>query len=89
MGANGCGGEADAEKATRIADILAGKLKGMAPDERLLANLSVSKEPKKFAEWGPSVNAGDIDANELYSATYEWLETFAKFCQSSGGFKVM
>jgi hypothetical protein len=89
MGANGCGAEADAKKASQIADAVAAKLKGMAPEERLLANLSVSKEPKKLAEFGPDVKAGDIDENELYSTTYEWLETFAKFCRSSGGFKVM
>ena len=89
MGAQGCGGKADAEKASRIADVVAGKLRGMAPGERLLANLSVSKEPKKLAEFGTSVNANDIDENELYSTTYEWLEAFAKFCRSSGGFKVM
>jgi hypothetical protein len=45
--------------------------------------------------WRPTLdlmldmNPADIDANELYSATYEWLETFAKFCRSSGGFKVV
>ena len=89
MGAQGCGGKADAEKASRIADVVAGKLIGMAPGERLLANLSVSKEPKKLAEFGPGVNANDVDENELYSTTYEWLERFARFCQSSGGFKVM
>ena len=25
----------------------------------------------------------------VYSTTFEWLETFAKFCRSSGGFEVM
>jgi hypothetical protein len=48
----------------------------------------VSKEPKKLAVFGPGVDA-NVDENELYSTTYEWLETFARFCQSSGGFKVM
>jgi len=89
MGAHGCGGKVDAEKASRIADVVADKLIGMVPGERLLANLSVSKEPKKLAEFGPGLNASDIDENELYSTTYEWLETFGKFCRSSGGFKVM
>jgi hypothetical protein len=89
MGAHGCGGKVDAEKASGIADVVADKLIGMSPGERLLANLSVSKEPKKLAEFGPGVNASDIDENELYSTTYEWLETFGKFSRSSGGFKVM
>jgi hypothetical protein len=89
MGAQGCGGTADAAKASRIAEVVADKLRGMGPGERMLANLSVSKEPKKLAEFGPGVDANDIDENELYSTTYEWLETFARFCRSSGGFKVM
>jgi hypothetical protein len=89
MGAHGCGGKADAEKASRIADVVADKLIGMAPGERLLANLSVSKELKKLAQFGSGVNANDIDETELYSTAYEWLETFGKFCRSSGGFKVM
>ncbi len=89
MGAHGCGGKADAEKASRFADVVADKLIGMGPGERLLANLSVSKKPKKLVELAPGMNAHDIDKDELYSATYEWLETFGKFCRSSGGFKVM
>jgi hypothetical protein len=89
MGAQGCGGKADAEKASRIADAVVHKLMSMNAGERMLANLSVSKEPKKLAKFGPGVNAGDIDANDLYSTTYEWLEEFSKFCRSSGGFEVM
>lgn len=65
------------------------RLIGMVPGDRLLADLSVSREPKKLAVFGPGVNANDIDKNELYSTTYEWLETFARFCRSSGGFEVM
>lgn len=36
----------------------------------------------------PDTKSDDIDENELYSATYEWLETFAHFCQTSKGFEV-
>jgi hypothetical protein len=89
MGAHGSVGKVDAEKAARIAEAVADKLMGMNPGERMLANLSVSKEPKKLAEFGPGVNADDIDENELYSTTYEWLEEFSKFCRSSGGFEAM
>jgi hypothetical protein len=89
LGAHGSVGKVDAEKASRIAYAVVHKLMSMSAGERMLANLSVSKEPKKLAEFGPGVNADDIDENELYSTTYEWLETFAKFCRSSGGFKVM
>ena len=89
MGTHGPVGKVDAEKASRIADAVVHKLMSMNAGERMLANLSVSKEPKKLAEFGHGVNADDIDENELYSTTYEWLEKFSKFCLSSGGFEVM
>jgi hypothetical protein len=89
MGAQGCSGKVDAEKASRIGDVVVHKLMSMKPGERMLANLSVSKAPKKLAVFEPNMNVEDIDVNELYSTTYEWLESFAKFCRGSGGFKVM
>jgi hypothetical protein len=89
MGANGSGGKVDAEQASRIAEAVVHRLGTMNAGERMLANLSVSKEPKKLSEFGPGVNPDDIDENELYSTTYEWLERFSKFCRSSGGFKVL
>jgi len=61
----------------------------MNPGERILANLSVTTRPKELAVFTPNMNVDDIDNNELYSTTYEWLETFARFCRSSGGFSVM
>ena len=79
----------DAEKASRIADAVEHKLMSMNAGSRVLANLSISKQPKKLAKFGRGVNADDIDVNELYSTTYEWLEEFARFCRSSGGFEVM
>jgi len=84
-----CGAEVDQEKAERIADVVGGKLTGMNPSQRMLADLTVSSEPKKLAVFDPSMNARDIDTNELYSTTYQWFDTFAKFCRSSKGFKVM
>ncbi len=89
MGAHGSVGTVDAEKASRIADAVVHKLIGMNARERVLANLSGSKEPKRLAEFGPSVNADDIDVNELYSTTYEEFERFARFCRSSRGFEGM
>jgi len=89
MGAQGCSGKVDAEKASRIADVIVQKLMSMKPGERMLANLSVSKAPKRLAVFEPNMNVEDIDLNELYSASYEWLEAFAKFCRGSGGFEVM
>ena len=88
MGAHGCG-QVDEVKACRIAEVVGQKLLRMNPGERILANLSVTTKPKKLAVFTPNMNVDDIDNNELYSTTYEWLETFARFCRSSGGFSVM
>jgi len=54
----------------------------------MLADLSVLSEPKKLAIFSPNINDEDIDNDELYSTTFEWLDTFVKFCRSSGGFEV-
>jgi len=61
----------------------------MNPGERMLATLSVSKDPKSLAIFAPEMKPDDIDSDELYSATFEWLETFAKFCKGSKGFNEM
>ena len=89
MGCHGCGGKVNQEKAYRIADVIADKLNSMNPGQPMLADLSVSSEPKKLAVFSPNMKADDIDTNQLYSTTFEWLDTFAKFCRSSKGFKVM
>jgi hypothetical protein len=87
LGCQGCGGRVSAEKAGRIADAVIRKLNSMNPGQRMLADLSVSSEPKKLATFSPN-NDEDIDNHELYSTTFEWLDTFVKFCRSSGGFEV-
>ena len=89
MGGQALGGKVDETKALLIADVVMLKLQSMNPGERILANLSVSKERKQPAVFTPDTKAGDINSNELYSTTYEWLETFARFCRSSKGFEVM
>ena len=89
MGCQGCGGKVDAEKTSRIAEVVMQKLEGINPGDRMLANLEVSNKPKKLAVFTPGMSGENVDANELYATSYEWLETFAKFCRSSGGFEVM
>jgi hypothetical protein len=79
----------DEEKAGRIADVVADKLSTMNPGQRMLLDLSVSSEPKKLTVFSPDMSTDDIDTNELYSTTLEWLHTFVKFCRSSKGFKLM
>ena len=88
MGAQGCGGIVDKAKAEQIADVVTQKLISMKPGERMRSNLSVTKELKRPAVFSTDV-IDDIDVNELYSVTYEWLEIFLQFCRTSGGFKVM
>lgn len=89
LGCCGCGGRVTAEKAGRIADAVMRKLDSMNPGQRMLADLSVSSEPKKLAEFNPNIHDEKIDSNELYSTTFEWLDTFVKFCRSSQGFHVL
>ncbi len=88
MGCNGCGGEVDLEAANRIADFLDEKLKQMIPGERLRADLTTTIKPQKRAVFTPGMKVEDIDAVELYSATYEWLLMFRDFCRTSAGFTV-
>ena len=86
MGVQGCGGQADAELCLRIAAVVADKLKSMHPGERLRADLRMTAEPSKLAQFGSNEH---IDAGNLYSATYEWLTTFKDFCDRCGGFRVV
>ena len=89
LGCQGCGARVDAAKAGRIADAVTRKLDSMNPRQRMLADLSVSSAPKQRAVFSPGSNDKDIDTNELYSTTFEWLLTFVRFCERSGGFEVM
>ena len=88
-GVHGSTLKVDEAKAVLIADNVMRKLSSMNPGERMLANLSISKEPKKYAVFTPDTKEEDIDINELYSTTYEVLEMFARFCRGSKGFIVM
>ena len=88
MGAQGAGGEVDEGSATRIAEAVERKLTAMRPGGRMLADLTVTDRAKPEFSFGPGTRSEDIDVNELYSATYEWLADFAAFCRRSGGFEV-
>jgi hypothetical protein len=89
LGCQGSGGRVNAEKADQIGNAVTQKLASMNPGERMLADLSVSSEPKKKVVFSPDTNVKDIDTNDLYSTTPEWLQTFVTFCRRSGGFHVM
>src|SRR5688500_18569967 len=64
MGGQGLGGKVHEAKALRIAEVVTRKLLSMNPGERMLANLSVSKEPKQLVVFSPGMNPDDIDSNE-------------------------
>lgn len=88
MDAQGCGGKIDERLAVRIADFIERRLAEMKPGERMRADLAVASKPKKRLIISPRTRLENIDANEIYSASYEWLVTFKQFCRNSGGFEV-
>lgn len=85
LGAQGCGGKVDADSARRIAEVVDSKVNTMKPGDRLRIDGAVTGEPKKKVEFH---SKAEIDAIDLYSATYEWLVMFRDFCRICGGFKV-
>lgn len=88
LGVQGIGAKVDEAKAVLIADAVMRRLSSMNPGERMLANLSISKEPKKYAVFTPDTKEEDIDTNELYSTTYE-VRNVRQICRGSKGFVVM
>jgi hypothetical protein len=88
MGCNGCSGGVNSEIANTIAYFLDEQLKHMTPGQRLRADLTATNEPKRMVIFTPGMKVEDIDAAEIYSATYEWLVIFRDFCRTSAGFKV-
>jgi hypothetical protein len=88
LGLNGCGARVDADMANQIATAVENKLSTMAPGDRIRLDLTVTSVPKTPQVFGPDTRPGDIDVNELYSATYEWLVTFKDFCKRCEGFMV-
>jgi len=89
MGAQGTGGKVDAELADRIAEAVERRLMVMKSGERMLGDLTVTAKPKTKWVITPESGSDEIDANDMYSATYEWLKQFADFCRRSGGFEVV
>src|ERR1700689_97261 len=88
MGANGCGGQVGDELAYRIADVIERRLSGMRPGERMLSDQTVTVKAKKKLILTPETKVEEMDAMDVYSASYEWLVMFRDFCRSSGGFDV-
>jgi len=89
LGVHGCGGRVNSEKAEQIADAVSKKVSSMNSGDRLRSDLSITNEPKKLAVFSPGMNASELDTDELYAATFDWLTEFEKFCRHSGGFNVI
>ncbi len=89
ISSQGCGGKVDADLASRIADVIDKKLTGMEPGDRMRSDLTVTAKGKNRVTISSIAKPNDIDVNEAYSATYEWLVAFKDFCRTSGGFEVM
>ena len=55
----------------------------------MLSNLTVTAKKKVKLVLTPKTKPHDIDAVDIYSASYEWLGEFVDFCRRSGGFEVL
>ena len=89
MGTHGRKAEVDAATAARIADFIEARLRTMKPEQRVLADLTVTDKPKRRLIITPGTKIDQIDAVDVYSASYEWLVTFRDFSKTSGGFEVL
>jgi hypothetical protein len=89
MGTHGCNAEVDDDTATRIADYVEDRVLAMKPEQRVLADLTVTDRPKKPLIITPDTKIDQIDAIDVYSASYEWLVKFRDFSRTSGGFEVL
>jgi hypothetical protein len=87
MGIHGMRGAVTREDAIRIAEFLEERLARMKPGDRLRADLVITSEAKRPMVFKPNSQVDDFDANDVYSATYEWLTAFAAFARASGGFR--
>jgi hypothetical protein len=78
----------NAVTACRIADFIETGLQLMKPEQRVLYDLTITDKPKKPVIITPSSKTDEIDAIDVYSASYEWLIKFRDFSRTSGGFEV-
>lgn len=88
MGTVGRAANLDAATAIRVADFLEMRLNTMRPEQRILADLTTTDKPKKQVTFAAGMRTEEIDAVDLYSASYEWFLQFRDFCRTSGGFEV-
>jgi hypothetical protein len=89
MGTHGFKAEVDATTANRIADFLEARLRVMKPEQRVRADLTVTDTPKKRLIIASDTQIDQIDAVDVYSASFAWLVEFRDFSRASGGFEVL
>lgn len=68
LGAQGCGAKVDAALAGRFADAIERRLKltDMKPNQRMLADLTVTSDDRKVVVIPSTGSADDVDENDLY-----------------------
>ena len=88
MGTHGCIAEIDATTACRIADFIEARLSVIKPEQRVLYDLTITDRPKTPLIITPGTKTDEINAIDVYSASYEWLVKFRDFSRTSGGFEV-
>jgi hypothetical protein len=88
MGTHGREASVDADTARNIADFLDGRVFEIRSGDRIRSDLSTTAEPRRKVTIVPGTRVEDIDAVDLYSASFEWLLQFRDFSRASGGFKV-
>ncbi len=84
--ANGCGGCLSSDEAIHAAEVLDKLVANLDANQRVLHDGSITDKPIDYdtpiSEWT------EDDAYNHYSAKYEALKAFAKFCRDSDGFIV-
>lgn len=84
--ANGCGGFLSSYEAIHAADVLDKLVANLDANQRVLHDGSLTDKPidydKPISEWT------EDDTYNHYSAKYDALRAFAKFCRDSDGFIV-
>jgi len=81
LSSGACGGSVDESSAKAFAEYLKQYLQDKAPGMRVRFDDSATSEVK--------TGRLDADLNDLYSATFEWLDKFRDFCAECGGFQVV
>jgi len=84
---NGCGSYITGEEADCVSVRLDSLLKRMRPGEHLLMDGTVTDVRKEHNL--PSDESPELDWDNVFSASFEWLSNFRDFCRTCNGFKIV